>query len=175
MFDYWEPVDVEIVRKWTMPNKWTFKMKPIYQFVSNVVENESVESIYIPYAGYTRFETSKKIVYVDITEGLPPPYILGDAVEETKKLIIDGFSPDLVILDPPYSHYQVKRTYKGRDRTYISLVKDLVMEMGPRYVVTCAFNSNGMGKSRGYVKRKILLVACGGNHNDYITMLEEAF
>ena len=40
-------------------------------------------------------------------------------------------------------------------------------------VVSCGWNSNGMGIKRGYILREVLLVAHGGNHNDTICTVEQ--
>lgn len=43
----------------------------------------------------------------------------------------------------------------------------------PGGIALCfGWNSNGMGKSRGFDIREILLVAHGGKHNDTICMAE---
>ena len=40
-------------------------------------------------------------------------------------------------------------------------------------VISFGWNSNGMGKTRGYAKKEILLVAHGDNHNDTIVTVEK--
>lgn len=38
--------------------------------------------------------------------------------------------------------------------------------------ISCGWNTNGVGKTRGFEQIEILLVAHGGNHNDTITTVE---
>lgn len=38
--------------------------------------------------------------------------------------------------------------------------------------VSCGWNSTGFGKKYGYEMQEILLVPCGGAHNDYIVTVE---
>ena len=38
--------------------------------------------------------------------------------------------------------------------------------------ISCGWNTNGVGKTRGFEQIEILLVAHGGNHNDTIITVE---
>jgi hypothetical protein len=39
-------------------------------------------------------------------------------------------------------------------------------------VISFGWNSNGIGKTKGFIIEEILLVAHGGNHNDTICVVE---
>lgn len=171
---YWElNPDIDIERAWSMPHKWTFQIKPIYDFVYSAIA--PCARVLVPYAGFTRFPQShgQTIIYIDTESNLPLPYVQDDVVHVMETLRDEDASFDIVVLDPPYSSHQSVHTYHGAKRIDISYVKDLARDLRARAVITCGYNSNGMGKTRGYTKEKMLVVAMGGEHNDYIVVLEK--
>lgn len=82
---------------------------------------------------------------------------------------------DTVVFDPPYSAYQAVKTY-GRKAQLVSHARDVVeyvLRPGGR-VLSLGFNSTGMSESRGFSKESLLLVNCGGSHNDIICLSERS-
>jgi len=91
---------------------------------------------------------------------------------------------DLVLFDPPYSPRQVSEVYRKLDRTvnmqttqssFWSAIKNEIARIVKPggYVITCGWNSGGIGKCHGFNIREILLVAHGGCHNDTIVTVEQ--
>lgn len=94
------------------------------------------------------------------------------------KTIANGRIENAVI-DPPYSPRQAKEEYKldldaVEFTKYLSRVQDelsRVIRPGGM-AISLGWNSNGLGKSRGFKLKKILLVAHGAHHNDTIVTVE---
>lgn len=96
---------------------------------------------------------------------------------------IHGNTIDLALFDPPYSPRQISECYQGVGRkvtmedTQSSWYKkmkdglDKCIRPGGM-VLTFGWNSNGMGKKRGYEIEEILIVAHGAAHNDTICVAE---
>lgn len=105
-----------------------------------------------------------------------------DAYEFLKKF--DDCSVDTVLYDPPYSPRQVSECYKKLGKTvdmkttqssYWSKQKEeigRIVKPGG-YVISCGWNSGGIGKKYGFEIQEILLVAHGGNHNDTIIVVDK--
>lgn len=82
-------------------------------------------------------------------------------------------------LDPPYSPRQAKEEYQldldaVEFTKLLTLVKDeMARVIRPGGKVIClGWNSNGLGKSRGFEMLRVLLVPHGGFHNDTIVTVE---
>lgn len=82
-----------------------------------------------------------------------------------------------------YSNRQVSECYKKLDRTvtktdtsskYFSNFKKEISRITKKggYVITCGWNSNGIGKKYGFELIEVLLVAHGGAHYDTIVTVE---
>jgi hypothetical protein len=91
---------------------------------------------------------------------------------------------DGMLFDPPYSTRQISEHYQSvgikasqldtSNRFYTRIYNpamDLIKIGG--YVISFGWNSNGMGKVRGFEKVEILLVAHGGQHNDTICTVKQ--
>lgn len=146
---------MEIIRTWAMPNKRTFEIKPI----SKLIENQSIN-------------VSKWI------DPFPYPY-KKDALEylsEFKDNSVEG-----VLFDPPYSPRQLKECYDKMGETLTDTKSSVwskwkdeiarVIQPGGK-CISFGWNSNGLGKNRGFEIINILMVAHGGNHNDTIVTIE---
>ena len=163
----------KINRVWAMPNKWTFKIKPIKELlVKYNVGNGWID----PFAGmYSPAEITN-----DHREECNSKYHM-DAVCFAK-MVNNGIIGCL--FDPPYSVHEVKRHYDSLNRKYdfkndptcgFKPVKDI---LAPKIkqngiIISFGWNSNGFGKIRGFEKKEILLVAHGGNRNDTIVTVEQ--
>lgn len=91
--------------------------------------------------------------------------------------------PSNVLFDPPYTLRQVKECYDGHglaltqheSRYFYSDVKDAISRVVPPhgYVISFGYNSNGMGRARGFELVEVLLIPHGGNHHDTIVTVEK--
>lgn len=162
-----------IERKWAMPNKWTFKIKPIAELLKEEIKQG--ELWIDPFAG----EYSP----ANITNDLNPERATMYHLEALDFLhTFDNCSVDGVLYDPPYSQRQVKECYdsvQGNIKwdgkmTFWSLSKNEISRIiKPGGKVICfGWNSMGCGKNRGFEMERILLVPHGGSRNDTICTVE---
>lgn len=90
---------------------------------------------------------------------------------------------DMVLYDPPYSARQVSESYKRlggsvnmqtTQSSYWTRQKKEIARITKKggVVITCAWNSGGIGAGLGFEQQEILLVAHGGWHNDTIVTVE---
>ena len=80
---------------------------------------------------------------------------------------------DTLLLDPPYSPRQVKEHYDAPCWSrYLSSVRDAAADAANR-VISFGWNSNGLGKGRGFRPVSLLLVHHGAHHNDTICLVED--
>ena len=158
-----------------MPNKHTFSIKPIAELV-NRYHNPALQSI-DPFANQSRIAT----VTNDLDNEYDTDYHL-DA-----KDFLDIFEPesvDLVLFDPPFSPRQVSECYKRLGKTvntettqmsYWRILKDEIARIvkGSGVVISCGWNTSGIGKTRGFEIIEILLVPHGGARNDTIVTVDK--
>lgn len=155
-----------------MPNKYTFSITPITELLQKYASGVIVD----PFANNSSIGT--------ITNDLDPTtkaqYHL-DALDFLKSL--GENCADTVLYDPPYSPRQVSECYKRLGKTvnmettqsrYWSNQKNEIARiLKPNgIVISCGWNSNGIGEKRGFEIIEILLVAHGGAHNDTIVTVE---
>lgn len=160
-----------IERKWAMPNKWTFKIKPI----ADLLQREITDGLWIdPYAG----ENSPATVTNDLNPKLSTDYHM--QALDFLKMFADE-SVDGILYDPPYSQRQVKECYDGIGidswdgrMTFWSDVKNEIARVLKRggKVICFGWNSMGCGAKRGFQMERILLVPHGGSRNDTICTVE---
>ena len=90
----------------------------------------------------------------------------------------------MVLYDPPFSPRQLSECYKAfglsvnMKTTQASYWSNQKVEIGRivksgGYVITCGWNSGGIGKKYGFEVVEILLVAHGGWHNDTIITVDK--
>ena len=166
---------MKMSRAWAMPNKNTFSIKPINELVTRLTKESKYSldpfSNGFNYATFTNdLDTSMEAdCHVDAFDFLK---------EVTSKAGID-----LVLFDPPYSPRQVSECYKQLGKTvnmqttqssyWTKLKKEIARLVIPGgKVLTCGWNSGGIGKTLGFEIEEILLVAHGGWHNDTICTVE---
>ena len=165
---------MQINRKWCMPNKNTFDIKPIKE----VIDKYMVEGVIIdPFANKNKIAT--------ITNDLDKQYDTNYHMDATDFLkMFEDNSVDMVLYDPPYSPRQVSECYKNLGKvvnmqtTQASYWSNQKKEIGrilkPNgIVITCGWNSGGIGKKYGMEIQEILLVPHGGWHNDTIVTVEK--
>lgn len=154
-------------RWFEMPRKWTFQMPKLRKWVEERIEGNCLNL----FGGVTRLGTS-------IHNDLNPDLLRhGDLSRDAYDLALWVDSPgafDTVIFDPPYSAHQAVVSYGTKKQQQVSHARDVVeyvLRPGGR-VISLGFNSTGMSSSRGFDKESLLLVNCGGSHNDYIILSE---
>ncbi len=140
-----------IERKWAMPNKRTFTIKPIKELIASEIPQG-----------------------VRVIDPFPYDYV-EDASEHLK-----GAEPCMYgLFDPPYSPRQLKECYKGKGEydtkastwsNWKDALADKILPGGK--VISFGWNSGGLGMKRGFKITKILLVPHGGQHNDTICTVE---
>ena len=169
---------MQIARTWAMPNGNTFQIEQIRNVVRDCCrEIERGGVIIDPFANTAKFGT--------VTNDLNPEYDTDfnmDALEFLKTRSDE--EADLVLYDPPYSITQAAQLYKsyGVDKLetsvsnmgYWARCKDEVARITTYggLVLCCGWNSNGIGKERGFTMEQLLVVAHGGSKNDTIVTVE---
>lgn len=160
-------------RVWAMPNKWTFKIKPI----ADLLHKYNVGKGWVdPFAG----KTSMAELTNDHNPANPAKYHM-DALEFVR-ILAPGWKG--CVFDPPYSISEVKRHYDMMGMTYdwktdptagFTKVRDVAAKkiIIGGHVIYFGWNSNAFGKKRGFEIVEILLVAHGGNRNDTIVTVEK--
>lgn len=162
-------------RSWAMPNKWTFLIKPIKKLLDTEM---AYNELWIdPYAG----KHSPAKIRNDINPDNPAEYHL-DALDFVKRF--DNNSIDGILLDPPYSSHQISQCYKSlglrvsqhtiQSSFYANVHREVPRILKPNgKVITFGWHSNGVGNSKLFKLKRILLVAHGGHHNDTIVTVEQ--
>lgn len=158
-----------------MPNKNTFDIKPIKELIDKYI-NRINGLIIDPFANKNKLAT--------ITNDLDPQYDTDynlDALDFLK--LFKNNSVDIVLYDPPFSPRQVGECYRKLGKTvnmqttqasYWSKQKKEIARIVKKdgIVITCGWNSGGIGKTNGFEIVEILLVPHGGWHNDTIVTVE---
>jgi hypothetical protein len=163
---------MKINRVWAMPNKNTFSIKPINALINKYLNGKSID----PFANTNKLAT----ITNDLNTDYDTDYHL-DALEFLK--LFGNETIDTVLFDPPYSPRQVSECYKLLDMTvnmqttqssfWGNMKKEISRIVKPNgNVITCGWNSGGVGKNNGFKIIEILLVPHGGWHNDTIITVE---
>jgi len=165
---------MNITRIWSMPNRWTFTIKPIKELL--VEEMKPNQAWIDPFAG----KYSPATCTNDIDPAANSQHHQ-DALVFLKNQI-DEY--DGALFDPPYSATQAKRLYDtlgkrftadmGRPEYWSKCLNEIarIVKVGGK-VISFGWNSNGAGMSRGFKIERILLVAHGSRRNDTIVTIEK--
>lgn len=165
-------------RKWSMPHRNTFAIKPIRE----LLQQYCTSGLWLdPFANNSiirRICPKPTWQTNDLNPDCQADHHF-DALE-----FLSSYSEiDGVVYDPPYSVRQVSECYKGIGRKvtqqttqarFWSQHKDQIARcVKPNGLVICfGWNSNGIGKTRGFEMIDLLLVPHGGAHNDTIVTVE---
>ncbi len=163
-----------INRIWAMPNSRTFTIKPIKELLNRYITNGMV--VVDPFANESKFGT--------ITNDLNPKFDTNyhlDALDFLKQ--INDNCTDIVLYDPPYSPRQIKECYDGigitvtADDTKASWrakhLDEIQRILKPNGIcISFGWNTNGVGKKRGFEIIEILIVPHGGSKNDTLCTVE---
>jgi hypothetical protein len=168
---------MQITREWAMPNKDTFQCPPIRSFVMKYLRESkvSVDPFACNFQGCTYTN--------DLNPNTAAQYHM-DARDFLSMLVDKQIRADFVVFDPPYNPSQAKQLYEeiglnlparvGRAAGVWAEEKTLAAHILTYDGIFLWFgwNTNGMGKKRGFSIQEILLVAHGRGHNDTICMAE---
>ena len=156
-----------------MPNSRTFSIKPNRDLIQKYANGYTID----PFAAGNRL--------ANVTNDIDPQYDTDFHMDATDFLnLFKPDSVDTVLYDPPYSPRQVAECYKALGITvnmqttqasYCSRQKEAIGRIVKKggIVITCGWNSGGIGKKYGFEIIEILLVAHGGWHNDTIVTVEK--
>ena len=171
---------MDIVRRvWAMPNANTFQIPPINQVIQSAFNSFDTCVACDPFVRNSPFKSRCKYQN-DIDPAIDCDSHL-DALVFLES--IADCECDLVLFDPPYSPRQVSECYKKHGLTvnmqttqasYWALLKEQIARIAKPggAVITCGWNSGGIGETLGFDREQTLLVAHGGWHNDTIVTLE---
>lgn len=167
---------MKIERQWAMPNHNTFSIKPVADLIKRYIAGDWID----PFARNSPF--NELCVY---TNDLNPDAETTHHMEALEFLTgLNGLQQfDGCLFDPPYSPRQIAECYNQVGRkvhmtdTQSSFYGDRKKAIAPLIrtggiVISCGWNSGGIGKGLGFDIEEILLVPHGGAHNDTIVTVE---
>jgi hypothetical protein len=160
-----------------MPNQWTFDISPIKRLVGRYLLSSkySVD----PFSGLRSLASVRN----DLDPEMPAQFHL-DAKGFLAIMLKKQQQFDLGLFDPPYSYRQASECYKNHGREHLTSevtnhgyhaqCKDLLAQLicPEGVVISCGWNSSGMGASRGFEIVELLIVNHGAGHNDTIVTVE---
>lgn len=148
-------------------NKYTFSIKPIREWV----EKNAKGKVLNLFAGKTKLNLEEFRVDADITMSADWYGDSFDFVKFCKKKF------DTIILDPPYAYRKSMEMYNGHKASRFNMIKDLIPKIINKngIVITFGYHSVSMGKKRGFIQDKILLMSHGGAIHDTIAVIEKEF
>jgi hypothetical protein len=170
-----------IKRTWAMPNKNTFKIKPIKELIQTYVFNDYI--VVDPFANEHSIKNEikcKQYISNDIDVKFNTDYHL--EAQEFMRLFNDN-SVDVILFDPPYSGRQVKECYSHLGKTvtmndtnagyFAKFKKEIARILKPNGIcISCCWNTNGIGKKYGFEIVEVLDIAHGSSHNDTLVTVE---
>jgi hypothetical protein len=164
-------------RHWAMPNRDTFSVAPIGDFVRGYLAGSKVSVD--PFARDKRWATHTN----DLNPATAAEHHM-DAEAFCLMLAAKGVKADLVLFDPPYSPRQISECYKaiglevGMKETQSALlyqrVRDAIVPLCTPDAVVLSFGWNccGMGKRHGFKQIEIMICDHGGAHNATLCLAE---
>lgn len=165
---------MKIQRIWAMPSKATFTIEPVRNLLREVMTGGKWID---PFAGFN----SPATVTNDLNPKAPT-----DFHEDAEAFVrrFDLMSVDGVLFDPPYSPGQIKEMYEGiglhfglteaQNGLLYARVRDALAPcvVLDGTVVSFGWNTQGMGKGRGFRLDRVLIIPHGGAHNDTLVTVE---
>ena len=161
-------------RVWEMPNSNTFDIKCISRLIHKYHKAEMISID--PFANKNRIAK----ITNDLDPEMKADYCM-DALDFLKQF--ETGSIDFVLYDPPYSPRQVSECSKKLGKTvnmqttqasfWGNLKKEIArITKANGIVISFGWNTNGIGKTKGFEILEILTVAHGGQHNDTLCTVE---
>lgn len=161
---------VSFPRIWCMPNRYTFKMKPVMEFLMSEVGCEEWVSWADPMAGSSS--------PAELTNDIDPTVDTRYHVDALTFLRLWGNNIMAgVLFDPPYSAAMAGGKYANPAAwiKYIHACQDEIARIirpGGK-CISFGWSSNGLGHKRGFKLVRGLLIAHGGSHqHDTIITVE---
>lgn len=165
---------MNITRAFATASKDTFTIKPIKELLSRYLEKP--DNWIDPFAGL-----NSPCGFTNDHNPEKPTTHHMEAIDFVN--LMSGSFFEGCLFDPPYSYRQVSDHYKviGKKATqldtsynfYARVLDPMAKLIVPNgYCISFGWNSNGMGKKRGFEIVEILLVAHGMHHNDTIVTVE---
>lgn len=153
---------MKIERKWAMPNRWTFTIKPIRELL-----DEEVGGVWCdPFCG----KNGQK--YASFLNDIEKAGI--DALDFLSQFPDNSF--DGVLYDPPYSITQARKYGKAKFASmkyWADIKNQMARIIKPGGKAICfGWSSMGLGKNRGFQMTRVLMVPHGGSKNDTIVTVE---
>lgn len=151
---------------WAMPNRWTFQIPPIAEWIQARLSDERSAVIVDPFAGQSTIATHRN----DLGMGGE------DAQSYCESLLVEGITADVVLWDPPYSPRQMAECYRSiglkptmkdtqNAALYARVRPALASLLRPGGLALCfGWTTNGFGKD--WAIEDLLIVQHGGGHND---------
>ena len=169
-------IEMKMRRVWAMPNSETFSIKPVRAFIDEHLAGRDV--VVDPFARNAQIAS----ITNDLNPETSAQYHM-DSVSFLEMLARRNLRADAILFDPPYSPRQIKECYDGIGmkmgaleamRTNWTPERNLIAKILKLDGIVLSFNwnSNGMGKQRGFHIINLLLVAHGSGHNDLICIAE---
>lgn len=170
---------IQMRRVWAMPNKNTFDVPPIRALVKSYLMKSKVSVD--PFARNKRWATHTN----DLNPNTAAESHM-DAEEFLFTLRDKGVLCDLVILDPPYSPRQISECYKAagvavgmaatQNAALYSRVRHATSQIltPDAIVISCGWNTSGMGRDYGMEIVEMLIVCHGSAHNDTLCIVERS-
>jgi len=162
-------------RRWAMPNKWTFQIQPIAEWLDKEIEGFTVDA----FSGMSELADLRNDLNPE-----SPSQSHKDSLEFLQELETE--SADTGLIDPPYSPRQLSECYKNfgrkvtqsdtQQRTWSRWADEYarVIKLGGK-AISFGWSSGGLGIKRGFTIEAILLVPHGSGHNDTIVVIERKF
>jgi hypothetical protein len=166
---------MDIHRIWCMPNKFTFKMRPVMDLIKRYADDG--KNWIDPFAGKSDLCEFRN----DMNPEMEQPFCM-EALDFLNQF--DGEKFKGVIWDPPYSRSLVSRHYKSigiegwgthNNSGSFTEARNRIAEMiEPNgFCISFGYNSNGFGRKRGFELIELVLLAHGGFRNDTICIVEK--
>lgn len=160
-----------INRVWAMPNKWTFKIKPINGLIEKYLLRHKVWID--PFCGESKILSIKNDIKY-------PSGVLAIKFLQSFEVMDCG-----ILFDPPYSLEQCRRAYNSHGLPFTKKNSQNCVRwtderdvIGKRHcsrgiVISFGWSSTCMGKKRGYKILEILMVSHGSATPDTLCVVEE--
>lgn len=156
-----------------MPSRHTFTIPPILDLLERYIEDPT--DWFDPFAGWNSPAGKTN----DLNPQAPT-----DHHEDAEKFVRRFKSIGNFLFDPPYSPRQISECYKsvglkvGMKETQNAALYARVRDAAaPRIkpgglVISCGWNTAGMGKTRGFEAIEVLIVDHGSAHNATLVLVE---
>ena len=161
-------------RVWAMPNKWTFKIKPVAELLNRYNVGEGWAD---PFCGTSQLCEFRNDLNRDNTVAITHL----DCEEFAEKIVPQNIMG--IVFDPPYSLHNVMQFYRSVGKEHLMRknptgaypkTRDILASKICKDGISISFgyNSVGLGKKRGFEIIEILLISHGRNRNDTIVTVE---